>query len=209
MADKHGWTQFEYLHRGSHLSRCEREAALCEFEFALHHLQEAFRRWSSELNASICGQLLPVQDVSVLQVLRMRDRPKSVAEIANALNREDAPNIAYSLRKLEQLGLAERVAGAPRNQTVYQVTRLGRDATDQYGLIRREMLIGGIEDPEAFREAAEKATHFIVSMVGLYDHGARRIGMMRSGDTGLALTRPSRKPKRKPSPAPRRRATAS
>lgn len=179
MNDETEWSLFDYLHSGSHLSKNEIEAALTDFEFAIHYIQEAFRRWSVELNASICGEELPIQDVSVLQLLRMRDRPKSTSDVARALNRDDLPNVAYSLRKLERLGLVERAPGLPQSQTVYQVTDLGREATDQYAAMRRKLLLSAMTNPKELAESLKDATRTIINLTGLYDNAARRVGMYR------------------------------
>ncbi|MEQ8166582.1 MAG: winged helix DNA-binding protein [Alphaproteobacteria bacterium] len=176
---------FNYLHKTSHLSRTRFEANFSDFEFALHHIHEAFRRWSVELNASITGESLPLQDVSVLQVLRMRDRPKSGSEIAQALNRDDTANVAYTLKKLERLGLVERAAGTPQSQTVYAVTEEGRRATDYYAVLRRELLLSLLPEEPGFEETLEKATKLLITLTGLYDHAARRTGMYRPTDAGL------------------------
>lgn len=200
------WSLFDYLHHGSHLTKNEVEAALTDLEFAIHHIQEAFRRWSEELNASICGVVLPVQDVSILQVLRMRDRPKSASEIAKALNREDLPNVAYSLRKLERADLIERAPGLPRSQTVYQVSALGRQATEQYAAARRRLLLSALLNPREQAVAFKDATRTIVNLTGLYDNAARRVGMHRPN--GSALKKGGGKPKtgKIANPAPRRAA---
>ena len=193
-------SHFEYMYQDSHLSGSELEAELCDFELAMQHLQEAFRRWSTHLYAAIRGDLLPLQDVSVLQVLRMREHPKSVLDIAHALNREDSANIAYSLRKLEKLGLAERPTDARQSATVYQVTEIGRETTDQYALMRREILVPLLRAPDEFRSELEQCTIFMNEMVGLYDYAARRVAMLRPAEATLASgkkQRRSRPPKRK------------
>ena len=200
MTKENELSPFEYMYQDSHLSGSEIENALCEFEMAMLHLSEAFRRWSTNLNALICNESLPVQDVNVLQVLRMRDRPKSVLEIAHALNREDSPNIAYSLRKLEKLGLAERPKDSRQNQTVYQVTDLGREATEQYAILRKDILVPMVSVQKELVKELEDSTSTIASMVGLYDRAGRRVGMLRTNDAPLSSKKKStrRKSKKKP-----------
>jgi len=170
---------YERLHEDSHLSRSEPEAALCDFEYALHHVMEAFRRWSVAVHALAGGEALPVQDVSVLQVLRMRERTKTVSEIAQVLNREDTANVQYSLRKLERLGLAERAPDVPQRQTVYGVTARGREVTEQYAAVRRAVLLDSVHSMGDIQAQLEEATRLITFMVGQYDSGARRLAMHR------------------------------
>lgn len=168
------------LHRDSHLSGSDAEAALTDFEFALHHVAESFRRWVSELNAYISGEELAWSDISVLQVVRFRDMPKSVSQIAKFLHREDQANVQYGLRKLERAGLVRKVPGVAQRQTAYEVTERGRDATDHYAQLRREVLVDlldGLGGPEAV--LGDTMSRLMV-MTGLYDQGARRIALNRS-----------------------------
>jgi predicted MarR family transcription regulator len=176
--------QFDALHKDSHLSATEVEAVLCDFEFALHHVNEAFRRWSEGVHALVGGEILPVQDVSVLQVLRMRDRPKTAAELAQALNREDTANVLYSLRKLERMGLIERLPDLPRRQTTYKVTTQGVATTDRYATVRRKVLLGSMQGLVEMHAQLEQATRTLTHVTGQYDYGARRLTMYRPVGAG-------------------------
>ena len=180
---------FDDLHRDSHLSRTAPEATLCDFEFALHHVVEAFRRWSESVHALVGDAPLPLQDVSVLQVLRMRDRPKTTAEVARALNREDLANIVYSLRKLERLELAQRLPDLPQRQTAYAVTDRGRAVTDAYADLRRRVLLKSLDGMPDLQMQMETATRLLTLMTGQYDYGARRAEMYRppAGDAAGAV----------------------
>jgi len=165
------------LHRNSHLAASESELPFTEFELALHHIAEAFSHWSVELNTFVGGGTLPVQDVSVLQVIRMRDCPKSAVEIGKYLNREDAANILYSLRKLERSGLIEKVGDAPR-QIAYRVTALGHEVTERYASLRRDVLlnlIGSLSEP---LQMLEDVTKRMWLLAGMYEQAARTIAIM-------------------------------
>ncbi len=174
---------FDDLHRESHLSRTRPEATLCDFEFALHHVIEAFRRWSESVHALVGDTPLPLQDVSVLQLLRMRDRPKTTAEVARALNREDLANVVYSLRKLERLELAQRLPDLPQRQTTYAVTERGRAVTDAYADLRRRVLLKSLEGMPDLQAQMDAATRLLTLMTGQYDYGARRAEMYRPAAT--------------------------
>ena len=173
---------YEYMYHDSHLSGTEMEAILCDFEFALLHLQEGFRRWANYLHNAISGESLPVADINVLQVLRMREYPKSVLDVAHVLNREDSANIAYSLRKLEKLGLAERPKDGHQSQTVYQITDMGRQVTNEYAELRKNILVPLVDSPAEFKGELREATMLMNEMVGLYDHAARRVAMLRPNE---------------------------
>jgi predicted MarR family transcription regulator len=164
------------LYRQSHLSR-EDETAFIEFEFALHHIVEAFGRWSSELHAHVSGQAMAVQDVSLLQIVRMKDTPKSAAEIGKYLNRTDSANVVYGLRKLEKGGLIEKTPGPPR-ETTYQVTPAGREITDLYAAKRRELLLSLIDRMSGSGEIFTEANQTLWLMSGLYEQAARTVSVM-------------------------------
>jgi predicted MarR family transcription regulator len=164
------------LYRQTHLSR-EDETAFIEFEFALHHIIEAFGRWSTELHEHVSGQAMPVQDVSLLQVVRMKDTPKSAAEIGKYLNRTDSANVLYGLRKLEKAGLIEKMPGPPR-ETTYQVTAVGKDVTDRYAAKRRELLFGLIDRVAQSDDAFSDVNKTLWLMSGLYEQAARTVSVI-------------------------------
>jgi predicted MarR family transcription regulator len=164
------------LYQQTHLSR-EDETAFIEFEFALHHIAEAFGRWSTELHQHVSGQAMPVQDVSLLQIVRMKDTPKSAAEIGKYLNRTDSANVLYGLRKLEKAGMIEKSPGPPR-ETTYQVTASGRDVTDRYAAKRRDMLLSLIDRMAGSGDMFANVNRTLWLMSGLYEQAARTVSVM-------------------------------
>ncbi len=164
------------LYQQTHLSR-EDETAFIEFEFALHHITEAFGRWSTELHEHVSGRIMTVQEVSMLQIIRMKDSPKSAAEIAKYLNRTDSANVLYALRKLEKSGLIEKSPGPPR-ETTYQVTDIGRGVTDRYAAKRRELLLSLIDRMSQSGSMFEGVNRTLWLMSGLYEQAARTVSVM-------------------------------
>ncbi len=162
----------------SHLAPTSAEDSFVEFEFALHHITEAFARWSSALHEYVSGELLPVHDVSVLQTIRMNERAKSAAEIGKFLNRDDGSNILYALRKLDKAGLI-RKSGGPSRQTTYQVTERGRELTDRYAALRKEILLDSIGGLSGSAEELARLTAGIWQVSGLYEQAARKMSMMQ------------------------------
>jgi predicted MarR family transcription regulator len=171
------------LYQQTHLSR-EDETAFIEFEFALHHIVEAFGRWSTELHEHVSGKMMTVQEVSMLHIIRMKDSAKSAAEIAKYLNRTDSANVLYALRKLEKSGLIEKSPGPPR-ETTYQVTAVGRDITDRYAVKRRELLLSLIDRMSQSGSLFEGVNRTLWLMSGLYEQAARTVSVMSylSGDS--------------------------
>ena len=164
------------LYKNTHLSR-EDESAFIEFEFALHHIVEAFGRWSTELHEHVSGRAIPVQEVSMLHAIRMKDTAKSAAEIAKYLNRTDSANVLYALRKLEKAGLIEKSPGPPR-ETTYQVTAAGRDITDRYAAKRRELLLSLIDRMSQSGSMFDGVNRTLWLMSGLYEQAARTVSVM-------------------------------
>jgi len=191
------------MYQQTHLSRDD-ETAFIEFEFALHHIIEAFGRWSTELHEHVSGRMMTVQEVSLLHAVRMKDTPKSAAEIAKYLNRTDSANVLYALRKLEKAGLIEKSPGPPR-ETTYQVTGLGRDVTDRYAAKRRELLLSLIDRMSQSGSIFEGVNRTLWLMSGLYEQAARTVSVMSylsdapAGSTVLKLDEKAHK-------APRARA---
>jgi predicted MarR family transcription regulator len=190
------------LHQ-SHLAPTSAEDVFVEFEFALHHITEAFSRWSSALHEYVSGELLPVHDVSVLQMIRMNERPKSAAEIGKFLNRDDGSNILYALRKLDKAGLI-RKSGGPSRQTTYQVTDRGRELTDRYATMRKDILLGSIARLSGPADELAKATSMIWQISGLYEQAARKMAMMQMLQPEIARepVKPARPTRRTRTQAP-------
>ena len=166
------------LLRKSHLSVEDAETEFHEFEFALHHISEAFARWSSSVHEFVSGDFLAQPDVSVLQLIRMNEEPKSAAEIGRYLNRDDSSNILYSLRKLEKAGLIEK-GGGPLRQTTYRVTAHGLELTDRYAKVRKEVLLSTLGATFRGDRELSAAIKTMWRICGLYEQGARAISVMR------------------------------
>lgn len=211
--DEHSSEAARSLLHHSHLAVVDSEDKFAEFEFAIHHIWEAFSRWSSEVHAYVSAQQLPVQDVSVLQVIRMNERPKSAADIGKFLNRDDSANILYGLRKLEKAGLIEKTGG-PVRQTAYRVTERGREVTDQYAAIRRNFLLANVVSVAGSAEILEQLTKNLWLLTGFYEQAARKVSMMSlSGDVVaplIAPPAPAAKPKKTgPSKSAQKKAPAA
>ncbi|MFN6976853.1 MAG: winged helix DNA-binding protein, partial [Gemmobacter sp.] len=104
-----------------HLAQSAVEVATTELEFALMRTTEGFARWQSECLASVVDLAATGPENAMLHIIRMNDRPKSIKDLARLTNRDDVPNIQYSLRKLIAAGLVRR-QGAGRAGVSYEVT---------------------------------------------------------------------------------------
>ena len=109
---------------------------------------------------------------AILNVIRMNDRPKTMKVLARLTNRDDVPTIQYSLRTLIGAGLVIR-KGAGRSGVTYEVTEEGRRVTDDYGAVRRRLLIQAVANVPGFSEQLAEATRTLNLLSGIYEEISR------------------------------------
>lgn len=163
-----------------HLAADAGEVDVTELEFALMRTFEGFGRWQSECLASVCDLAATGPENALLHIIRMNDRPKSIKELARLTNRDDVPNIQYSLRKLIGAGLVLR-RGAGRSGVTYEVTEEGRRVTDDYGALRRRLLIRAVQNLPGFGERLAEATRTLNLLSGIYEEISRVAATHRRG----------------------------
>lgn len=150
-----------------HLSTNAAERATTEIEFALMRAFEGFGRWQSECLASVCDLAATGPENALLHLIRMNDRPKTMRDLARLTNRDDVPNMQYSLRKLIKAGLVLR-QGAGRSGVSYVVTDAGRRVTDDYAAVRRRLLIAAIDQVPGLAERLSEAARSLNLLGGIY-----------------------------------------
>jgi predicted MarR family transcription regulator len=155
-----------------HLAGTDAEVDTTELEFAVMRTFESFGRWQSECLAGCIDFAASGPENALLHVIRMNDRPKSVKELARLMNRDDIPNIQYSLRKLIKAKLVER-SGSARSGVSYSVTPLGHEVTGKYAAIRRALLIAAIENVPDFANRLADATRTLNLLAGIYEEVSR------------------------------------
>lgn len=159
-----------------HLSTSDNEVALTELEFAIFRIFSAFNRWMDDLTACCQEEAEPPcsgMDFSLLNVIRMHERPKGISEVARLLNRDDMSNLQYSMRKLIKFGFIEKVGakGAKKGVT-YRATDKGVDATDRYARVRRELLLPLTESISQSGQRMGDVNNMLTLMSGIYDQAA-------------------------------------
>ncbi|MEJ8571125.1 winged helix DNA-binding protein [Microbaculum marinum] len=155
-----------------HLAETSAEVDTTELEFAIQRTFESFGRWQSECLAAVIDFAASGPENALLHVIRMNDRPKSVKELARLMNRDDIPNIQYSLRKLIAGGFVER-SGSARSGVTYSVTKLGHEVTEKYADIRRALLIAAVESVPGYPERMAEATRTLNLLAGIYEEISR------------------------------------
>ncbi len=163
-----------------HLAQSPVEVDTTELEFALMRAFEGFGRWQSECLAGVCELAATGPENALLHIIRMNERPKSIKDLARLTNRDDVPNIQYSLRKLIGAGLVVR-KGAGRSGVTYEVTDEGRRVTEDYGTLRRRLLIAAIAGVPGFPARLEEATRALNLLSGIYEEVARVAATHRRG----------------------------
>lgn len=163
-----------------HLAKSDAEVRTTELEFALMRCFEGFGRWQSECLASVCDLAATGPENAMLHIIRMNDRPKSIKDLARLTNRDDVPNIQYSLRKLIGAGLVLR-KGSGRSGVTYEVTPEGRRVTDDYADVRRRLLIAAIDSVPGFAARLDEAAKALNLLSGIYEEVSRVAATHRKG----------------------------
>ena len=163
----------EPLDRTSHLALDPTGVVVTDFEYAIWRFSAAFVRWQADCMSCATAAGLSGQDAAILHVIRMRDRPKSLSEIARLLNRDDVANIQYSIKKLLTAGLIEKAESASKKQTSYIVSAAGAGVTASYSEHRSNILLAMIEKLHDPGQDIAQATRTLDMLIGLYDQASR------------------------------------
>lgn len=161
-----------------HLSSDAVEIATTELEFALMRTFESFGRWQAECLIAASGLTLSGPENALLHIIRMNDRPKSIKELARLSNRDDIPNIQYSLRKMVSDGLVTK-QGTNRTGVTYEATDRGKSVTDTYAEIRRRLLLKELREMPDFAQKLEEVSRTLTMLSGIYEEVSRVVATHR------------------------------
>jgi predicted MarR family transcription regulator len=150
-------------------------SSLTRCELAMIRANEAFARWGFFLHKSVSGTSLAPQDVYLLHSIRMRGGAQNLSELLLFLNRNDVSTIQYSLRKIEQAGLIERITGNSRREAGYRLTEKGERATSDYAELRTDILVALVDDINGMKQALERAAAAMERLTGLYDQSTQAV----------------------------------
>lgn len=166
----------EPLDRRWHLARDAHEIELTEFEYAAMRFYAAFQRWNeAAVRAAGCAPLT-FTEASMLHVIRMQERPKSMSLIANLLNRDDVANLQYGLRKLRSLELIRATGGTNRRNYEYEVTPAGRELTDRIATIATDLVFASTRALADVERKLVASADLMRLMTGIFDEAARVAG---------------------------------
>jgi predicted MarR family transcription regulator len=176
---------YDTLDKHWHLARDEEEIQLAELEYALYRVYAAFDRWQSDCVAAVANLPLSSTENSILHVIRMKERPKTISEIGRLLNRDDIPNLQYAIRKLVNVGLIEKYRGNKKKGICYKTTALGDQVTDAYAEIRRSLLLPLIESVHHWDTLSDSTCRTLDLLKGIYDSAALTVSAHRRPDADI------------------------
>lgn len=155
-----------------HLADSEEEIKITEFELQLWRVHYGFMRWQEECEKIANSYELSSDELAVLHIIRMKDRPKTIAEIGRLLNRDNHFGINYNINKLLKLDLIEKLQTASKKQYQYTVTEKGLKNTNAYTLARRSVLIHEfVKDLKNIN--LEEITHGLMKLKAIYEEAVR------------------------------------
>jgi len=160
-------------HRTWHLAQLEGGAELTEFEFASIRFREAFEHFVLQATRTSSGADLNFAELCVMHTIRMQAMPTGAAWIARMLNRDDIPNIHYSLRKLANMNLISGIKEKGSKNINYQVTKEGERITDLYVSIKKEVLSSQLDELSDFTTKISSVTRMLTMLTGMYEESAR------------------------------------
>lgn len=142
-------------------------AGMSEFEFALIIASHGFQSWITRCMEASGGANFGAIDVLVLHAANHRARNRKAADIALVMNIQDTHIIAYSLKKLEGLGLVKQDP-ATRG---YRTTEKGDGLCAAYYRVRKQCLIDSVD----FADDAKlgEMVGFLRQLSGHYEQAAR------------------------------------
>jgi predicted MarR family transcription regulator len=169
------------LDRHWHLGESDEELVIADFEYAMMRSVESFNAWQQECLAAVAGHKMSATDNVVLHITRMKDRPKSITELSKLMNRADLSNLKYSVRKMVELGLLEKVSeGGKRKGMRYRATATGIEITDAYARLRRDQLLPAMGALADSAEQLAQATRTLNMVSGLYEQIAQVVAFHRN-----------------------------
>lgn len=145
--------------------------ALSELEYGLILASHAFHRWMVRCMAAAGVPGLTPIEVMLLNTVRHRDRPKTLADICLVLDIEDTHVANYALRKLEAAGLV-RTGRAGKAKTT-EITEAGSAALARYFDVRERLLVRATEVSGMSQSSLSDGAAQLRALSGTYEQAAR------------------------------------
>lgn len=158
-----------------HLAKTEEETKLTDFEFHLWRVFYGFMRWQEGCEKVANQTDLTGSELSILHIVRMKDRPKTLNELMRLLNRDDNFNINYSLKKLIKKGLIQKISSDKHNKKTfsYEITEEGIKNTDTYTALRQNVLIDIFKKKQNLN--LDKLSNVLSELIAIYEEADRTV----------------------------------
>ncbi|MCL4181954.1 MAG: winged helix DNA-binding protein [Burkholderiaceae bacterium] len=161
------------VHANWHLGRNQADILFTEFELVMLRFQQAFERWALHVMARCGDSTMSFAEIVLLHAVRLQGQPCNAQSVARLLNRDDIPNVQYSLRKLVKRGYLMHTHGNAKNYT-FAVTELGCRMTDYYAEIRHTVLIAHTSNIDAMEDQIQSVINAVGMLTGQYDEAMRK-----------------------------------
>lgn len=158
-----------------HLAPTESDLAIINFEFLFWRTYYSWIRWQEDCQKCIANDGLTSHEVALLHLIGMNNSAKTVYELARLINRDDMPNIQYGIKKLIELGYAEKVdIKAEHKKTIaYQLTNKGKENVEAFTMAREHTVTKTIAAYNVTQSQLEEAAKTLSLMKGVYDEASR------------------------------------
>ncbi|WP_342220264.1 winged helix DNA-binding protein [Rickettsiella endosymbiont of Miltochrista miniata] len=158
-----------------HLAKNEEEAKLTDFEFQLWRVFYGFTRWQEGCERVANQTDLTGSELSLLHIIRMKGRSKTINELTRLLNRNDTFNVSYSIQKLIKNGLIRKILSDKKNKKAYsyEITEEGIKNTDAYTALRQSLLIELLKKKKELN--LEKFTDVLSELIAIYEEADRTV----------------------------------
>lgn len=124
-----------------HLTESKEAAEILELGFALVQAFQELKRYMEESVKITNGDNLSMNDIIILHIIRIHEKPKSVNAINIIANCYDDYSIAYSIKKLLKLKLIKKTELVKNTKSIeYQITDIGIKNTNDYNDMRKRAL---------------------------------------------------------------------
>lgn len=156
-----------------HLAGNENEIKVTDFELQLWRVFYGFQRWQEECERNANGSILSSNELAILHIIRMKNRPKTLTDIERLLNRNDTHNIRYSINKLLKIGFIKKTQSVYSGKNYYfEITEEGKKDTDNYSRMRKFILI------HMFKESGldlDEMAKNLTKIKAIYDEADRAV----------------------------------
>jgi predicted MarR family transcription regulator len=161
-----------------HLGETDMEVKLSEFEFLLWRLFYSFTKWHEDCQGCVSNDDISADEIALMHLIRMRDRPKTIYEIARLMNRDDMPNLQYSLRKFLKLNIIKKSKKSAKKAIAYEITEKGIKMTDRYGEVRRDILVKMLKGSK--HTEWESIYKTLTEYKNMYDEACRQAALAKA-----------------------------